>query len=339
MAIQLATTLYPDNGTVTDNTGAGVDVRLLNSTNPATNTANTAAATHTNDNVERTFQPDLLGVTNTNDANTTLLKNGWALRLSNDMTPTDDTNFDAFLPAQTVTVQMNVNATQSGGTYASGTFAPTFKASLWRYNPATNTATLIAVGITAGITWNVAPVGGDLGIAKTASITISVPATVFEASKGTAAEVLYLQLGFNTGTVPNPTLGTATFTVTLTTGNANSNVALGIGLTQLGYMVGSGAGVGAASGSGAPVLPTSGSASGVGAASGSLLAYKLVTGSSSGVGAASGVLVAFKLGTGSSAGVGAASGDIAIVEPTVGSVVIGAGSATIIKRPVYLFDD
>lgn len=340
MAVQLATTLYPVNTTTVDSGGA-VDVRFLDTATGSADTTTRVAFSHTNDNAEHTFDPATnSGSTNGVNAGTTLAKLGWALRLANEMTPTDDTNYDAFLSAQTIAVSLVMTADQTGGTYASGTFQPTFRASLWRYNPATDTGTLIAAGSSNSVTWNVANVGGDLGTAKTVTFNIVCAATVFGAAKGTAAEIFYLQVGLNTGTVPNPTLGTASYTVIFTVGTANTNVGLGVGLTELGYMVGSSSGVGAAAAAGAPVYPTVGSAAGTGSASGAFLAFELATGTATGVGTAAGAFGAVKLGTGSAAGAGAASGSAAVVKPTVGTVDVGAGGGTtIVKRPLFLFDD
>lgn len=340
MAVSQDLTLFPVNTTTVD-TGAGIDVRFLANAAGASDATQTANFAHTNDNVERTFDPATGGVTNTNNAGTTLFKSGWALRLSNEMTPVDDTKYDAFLPAQTIAVSLVMTANQSGGTYASGTLTPTFRASLWRYNPATDTATLIAAGSSAAVSWNVAAAGGDLGTAKTVTMNIVVPATTFGAVKGTAAEIFYLQVGFNTGTVPDPTLGTGAFVMTFTVGTANTNLVMPIGLAELGYMVGSSAGVGAATGAGAPVYPTTGSSAGLSTADGQFIAFKLVTGSSSGLGAASGAFGAVKLGTGNASGLGAALAAASIVKPTVGTVAIGGGGGgtTIIKKPTYVFDD
>lgn len=340
MAVTQALTLYPVNTTTVD-TGSGIDVRFLDTATGSSDATQTAAFTNSNSNVERTFDPGNAGVTNTNNAGTTLFKAGWALRLANEMTPTDDTNCDAYLPAQTVSVQFAATANQTGGTYASGTFGPTFRASLWRYNPATDTGTLIAAGSTTARTWNAAGVGGDLGTAKNVQFNISVPATVFANSKGTAAEILYLQIGFNTGTVPAPTLGTANWTVTLTVGFVNTFLSFATGLAELCYMNGTAAGVGAASASGAPVYPTVGSSAGAGSASGSLLAFKLGTGTAAGTGTATGAFGAVKTGVGTAPGIGAASGATAIVKPTVGTVnVASGGGTTIIRRPIFpVFDD
>lgn len=339
MAVNQALTFFPVNTTTVD-TGAGIDVRYLATATGSADSTQTASFSHTNDNVERTFDPATSGVTNTNNANTTMFKLGWALGLAADMTPTDDTHADAFIPAQTVTVGVVVNCSQTGGTYTSGTVAPTFRASLWTYNPATDTGTLIAAGTTTGITWDLTPVTGDIGTAKNASITISAPATVFGAVKGTAAEVFYLQVGFNTGTVPNPTLGTAAYTMTMTVGTANTNVVLASGLAELFYGTGSSSGVATPSGSTSLVIPTDGSSSGIAAASGFLIAFGLTTGMSSGVATASGAFGAVGETLGTSSGVATVTGSTAMVAPTVGTVTIGAGGGgtTIIKKPIYIFD-
>lgn len=334
MAVIQSLTLYPVNTTTVD-TGTGIDVRFLDVATGSADSTQTATFTNSNSNVERTFDPATAGTTNTNNAGTTMFKLGYALRLAQDMTPTNDSASDAYLPAQNVTVSMVVNASQSGGTYASGTLGMTFRASLWRYNPATDTGTLIAAGSTTGITWNVAATGGDLGTAKTATMTIAAPATVFGTVKGTAAEVFYLQLGFNTGTVPAPTLGTATFTITLTVGTANTSVVLASGLAELTYGTGSSSNVGTATGSGAPVLASSGSSSGAGTASAQTVAVKLATGSTTGQGTATGQGGAVKLGTGTATGQGTATGAPALVAATVGTVSVSSGGGTTIINAIY----
>lgn len=339
MSVQQANTIYPVNTTTVD-TGTGIDVRYLATSTATADTTQTAAFTSANDNVERTMDPATAGVTNTNNAGTTLFKLGWALGLASDMTPTDDTNADAYLPSQTITVSVVMNPTQTGGTYLSGTLAPTFRASLWQYNPSTNAGTLIASGTSTATTWNVATVGGDLGTAKTVSISISAPSTVFAAVKGTAAEVLFLQVGFNTGTVPNPTLGTANFTMTMSVDTANTNVAFTTGLAELFYASGSSSGVGTPTGSTVLVIPTVGSASGLATVTGALEATGVMTGSSSGVATASGAFGAVGETTGTSSGTSTVSGSTALVAPTVGTVDIGAGGGTTTYvRPTIIFDD
>lgn len=340
MAVNQALTFFPVNTTTVD-TGTGIDVRYLATTTGSADSTQTASFSHTNDNVERTFDPATGGVTNTNNANTTMFKLGWALGLASDMTPTDDTHADAFLPTQNVTIGVTVNCSQTGGTYTSGTVAPTFRVSLWTYNPATDTGTLIAAGNITSITWDLTPVTGDIGTAKNATVTFSVPATVFGAVKGTAAEVLYLQVGFNTGTVPNPTLGTAAYTMTLTVGTSTTKVTFASGLGELFYGTGSSSGVATVTGADSLVIPTDGTSSGVATASGSLIAFAETTGTSSGVATASGAFGAVGETLGTASGVATVTGSTAMVAPTVGTVTIGAGGGgtTIIKKPVYLLGD
>ncbi len=220
MTLERATTLYLRNN-VTVDTGTGIDIRILDDVNGGTNDiTQTATATHTQDNVERTFDPATAGVTNTNNAGTTLFKTGWALRLTEDMTPVDDTNCNAFLPAGTLTVNLNVTLQNAGGTDLGGTQQPTWRASLWRYNPSTDTGTLIAAGSNNSTTWSTVAVTGDAGTFKTVPVSIVV-STATEFSPG---EILLLQTGLNTGTLTNPTLGTITYTFTLRIDNNNSAI-------------------------------------------------------------------------------------------------------------------
>lgn len=221
MGIQRAAVLYPVNTTTVD-TGAGIDVRLLDSAEAAaTDNGQTVTATHTQDNQQRTFDPATTGVT-TNIASTTLGPKGWALRLSEDMTPTDDTNCNAYLPAGTPTVNIRVTINQSGGTYVSGTYAPVWSAALLEYDPVANTGTLICWGTNGGGTsWTIAGLGADLGTFKNISIPCSVGAPPFEFAQG---KILLLQIGVGMATIPNPSVGTATWTYTLSVDDASTNL-------------------------------------------------------------------------------------------------------------------
>src|SRR5689334_15606180 len=137
------------------------------------------------------------------------------------MTPADDTNCDAYLPVGTFTVNIVVALNQSGGTYTGGTYGPQFRASIWAWDVNSNTGVLHGNGITSPVTWDYTPVTGDLGTFKNVAITISnmgVPVTF------AGTEILVLQLGLATGTVPNPTIGTATWTATLRVDTANTNI-------------------------------------------------------------------------------------------------------------------
>lgn len=207
---------------VTVDTGAGVDVRNLDDINGATNDATTTAtALATNDNVERTFDPATGGVTNTNHAGTTLFRLGWAFPVA-DMAPVDDTACNAIITAQTLNVLVNMSLTWSSSVAdpATGTVAITFRASLWRYNPSTDAGVLIAAGSVATPTWNIAVAGGDpKGTFKQATIPIVIPAGGIEFASG---EVLFLQIGFNTGTLPNPLSGTTTYVFALQVDSAST---------------------------------------------------------------------------------------------------------------------
>lgn len=304
MSIETADILFPVNTTTVD-TGAGVDVRRLSDTAGANDVTQTATATHTQDNVERTLDPATAGVTNTNNAGTTMFKMGWALRLSEDMTPDDDTNCNAVLTDGTINVLLDVTINQSGGTYASGSYGPTWRASLWRYNPSTDTGTLIAVGSVATPTWTIGGVGVDLGTFKTATVSINVPANV-EFQPG---EILLLQVGLNTGTIPNPTLGTGTWTYTLRLGSVTKvDFVAGQGVRQVCYTEGASVGAGAGSGVPVVVLPSIGAVAVVAAASGAVQAEANMAGSSTGIGSASGATTATAHMAGLCAGIGVAGG-------------------------------
>lgn len=333
MPLSTADPLYPVNSTTVDS-GTGIDIRLLSSAEAgASDSDQTVQFTHTNDNVNRTFDPDTGAVTAVADSNA-LQAEGWALRLAEDMTPDDDINCNAVLTAGTIAVSLRVNLDQSGGTYAAGTYGPTFKAALFRYDPIANTGTLIASGSTSATTWTLGGVGEDLGTAKTATLNIVAPQTEF-----VQGEILLLQIGLNTGTVPNPTLGTATFTCTLTVDDTNTKIdfASGQGIAQVCYLTGSSSGVSTTSGLAAPVLPATGTSAGAATVLGLLEADKEFTGTSTGVATVSGALEADKETTGTSAGVATASGVPAVVVPTVGTSEVGAGGGEeVIVNPDYV---
>lgn len=219
--INRAAVLYPRNAATLD-TGAGVDVRLLHSGNTGSNDVTQSAQfTNANDNVERTFDPATANVTNTNHAGTTLFKMGWALRLVDDMTPEDGTNCNAMLPAGTLTVNAVMVPTFSGTNPPTGQIAPTFRASLWRYDPSTDTGTLIAAGASdTSVSWTVATLGNESGVAK----AVVVPITVAAAVEFAAGEILLLQFGFNTNNVPNPVVGTHTTSMALRVDATGTNI-------------------------------------------------------------------------------------------------------------------
>lgn len=226
MGIQRANVLYPVNTTTVD-TGAGIDIRLLDSAQAAaTDETQTATATHTQDNQQRTFDPATAGVTANVGAHVTAGK-GYALRLSEDMTPDDDTNCNAYLLGGEPTVNLLVRLNQAGGTYSAGTYAPVWLAALWSWNPSTNVGTLLKWGTSNSASWNIAPIGGDLGTLKSVAIPLAVGgANPYEFPAG---EIALLQIGVGMGTIPNPTLGTATWTYSLLVDDVNTNLTWGSG--------------------------------------------------------------------------------------------------------------
>lgn len=222
MSVDRTLVWYPKNSTTVD-TGAGIDIRALETSNGGTNDATqTATATHTQDNVDRWWDPATAGNTDATNPNTTLLKRGWAIPLSQ-MTPADDTNCDVSIPAQTVTDSIDVAVGWSGGTITTNPTI-TFKASLWVYDPATDTGTLIAAGTSAATAWNNLTENGTF---KTVTVSITVGDTTFP-----TGSILLLQLGLNTGTLPNPITGTVTYTFTLRVDDANTKVTLATKLAQ-----------------------------------------------------------------------------------------------------------
>jgi len=251
MAINRTETFYPRNDTTID-TGTGIDIRILSTTQSGTNdVTQTCTADHTNDNVNRWFDPATTGNTDATDINTTLVKRGWALRLTEDMTPPDDdTNCNVIIPANTTTVTLDVGASWSGGAITGNT-VPTFKASLWRYNPSTDAGTLIAAGTSAATTWQNLTQNGTF---KTVPISITVPQTTF--SQG---EILMVQVGMNTGTLPNPITGTTNWVFTLRINNATTNVAFASGshLLQVCTYTNNLNGVGTPTRNGLAITPTS----------------------------------------------------------------------------------
>lgn len=235
MGVQRAATLYARNDTTVD-TGTGIDIRLLSSVAGASEQTTSCAATHTQDNRVLGFDPATTGVTTSVDVrSSTTWKKGWGTRVVDDMTPPDDTNCNVRLQAGEHFVHLDVTVTQAGGTYAIGTYSPIWFVGLLRYDPATDTATSIAGGTSnsgTGVvqpTWTIAGVGTDLGVFKTAVCSVTVAADV-EFAQG---EILLLQIGPNTATIPDPTLGTATWTYVLQNGaTTRLAFAAGTGIRQ-----------------------------------------------------------------------------------------------------------
>lgn len=337
MPLSTADPLFPVNTTTVD-TAAGIDIRLLDSAQAgATDSSQSVRFTHTQDGAERTFDPGNALVTTIADP-LTFQGEGWALRLANDMTPTDDTNCNAVLPAQNVVINVRALLNMNGGTNLGGVTTITFRASLWRYDTVANTGVVIDTASQTQ-TWDTSALGAENNTRKNTAISMtSVPQTEFLAN-----EILLLQIGCEGTTLPDATVGTTNFDVTLDVDDANTNLDLAAGRTliQVCYIQGTADGIGAANGVPVVIVPTAGTAAGLGAASGLLQADANMTGSASGIATVLGILAARAEMTGISSGVGTALGVPAVIVPTIGTVEIGAGGGgtTIIKKPIYIFGD
>lgn len=324
MALQTADPLYPVNSTTVD-TAAGIDIRLLDSAQAgATDSDQSVRFTHTQDGTERTFDPDTGLVVTVANA-TSFQGEGWALRLAEDSTPTDDTNCNAVLTTGTATMNVRALLNMNGGTNLGGVTSILFRASLWRYDTVANTGVLIASGSQAQ-TWDTSTLGAENNTRKNTAISISVATK----AEFLANEVLLLQVGCQGTTLPDATLGTTNFDITLDVDDASTNLdfATGQGIKQICYIQGTATGLGEGLGVMGAIIPTVGISSGVGNALGVLQAQANITGSASGVGNASGSLAALANILGTANGSGNASGVMAAVLATIGSVAIGAGGAT-----------
>lgn len=187
--LQRAGTLYPINSTTVDS-GTGIDVRALSDTQPgATDGSQSILNATQNSNAERTFDPATASDTTTNNAQTTNGKKGWAIPTAG-MAP-GNANCVARLVAQTVTVAWGglANGTGTGNAGVNDVLTP--KASLWKYNTSTDTATLIAGNSGTAITK--AATLAYSNSAYTASVAITIGTDV---SFG-ANEVLMVVFGGN----------------------------------------------------------------------------------------------------------------------------------------------
>lgn len=325
MGIQSADVLYPVNTTVVDS-GTGIDIRLLDSAEAgAVDNTQTVTATHTQDNQVRVFDP--ASTNNTNRLITDNQAEGWGLRLADDMTPTDDTNCNAYLLAQTLTVNVRVTINQAGGTYgAGGSYAPFWGAALFRYNPSTDAGVLIANGSNNSASWNIGALG-DLGTFKLVAISIVIAAGVEFA----AGEILMIQFGVGTVTIPNPTLGTATWTYTLSVDHADTNITWEAGkpLCALCHTVGTLTGSAAVDADAAIIMPTVGAITGSASLLSDVSAFGATGFTVTGAAALSGVAAGLALTTATiegSATVEADAGAIIGTEFTIDTGAAGGGN-------------
>lgn len=204
---QRAAALYPLNTTTVD-TGTGIDVRYLDDVQPgATDSSQSVRNATQASNSERCFDPGNTLDTTVTNAATTLSKKGFALLLA-DMAVVDTTNCLATLVAQTATIAWTGTATGTGAGNVGANDVLTPRASLWKYSPSTDTATLIVGGSGTAVT--ISALLAYTNTAYSASVSLSVPLTTF-----TTSEVLYLQIGGNVACGAGLLSGARTSTWTL----------------------------------------------------------------------------------------------------------------------------
>lgn len=217
--LQRANTLYPINSTTVD-TGTGIDVRALSDTQPgATDSTQSVQNATQNTNAERTFDPATANDTTTNNAQTTNGKKGWAVPAAG-MAP-GNASCVTRLVAQTVTVAWNGVATGTGlgNTGINDVLTP--KASLWKYNTSTDTATLIAGG--SGTAISISAALAYSNTAYSASVAITVASDV---SFG-ANEVLMVVIGGNVACGAGFLSGARTSTWTMDVDASGTTVTFG----------------------------------------------------------------------------------------------------------------
>lgn len=187
MALQRANALFPINSTTVD-TGTGIDIRALSDTQPgATDNTQSCAVNTQGTNAERTFNP---GTADNASRNALNLQNiGWAVPLA-DMSD-GDARCKAVLPELTVTVNMSGTASGTGTGNVGANDVLTPKASLWRWNTSTDTATLIDNGTGSPISISAALAYSGTAWSGSVAIVVS-PLAQFEAD-----EVLLVQIGGN----------------------------------------------------------------------------------------------------------------------------------------------
>ena len=325
--VQTATVLYPLLDTVVD-TGVGIDVRRLKDTYVSSATATSVRNPTQNTTVERRFDPANAADETAVNAATTNDKKGWAYSAA-DMTPS--AGAAAWLPAQTCTVNYDGNAssTGNGAVGANDVFTP--RASLWKYDPATDTATLIVGASGTPVSF---PAATPYATTYTASVALTVPESTFA-----AGEVLMVVIGGALACGAGLLGAARTFVVRYThSSGTGANVTWSAGMGELAAMVGTAAGTAAAAGVASDVLGTVGSAAGVGAGAGVGAARADTVGVAVGVAAVVGAASSVAESVGVAAGTSTAAGQAAAVVGTVGTVTIGAGGGAV-RRPIYVSDD
>ncbi len=321
MTLQSAAVLYLINSTTVD-TGTGIDVRALDDVEGGATDENQSVLNSVQGGTsERRFDPATTGSTTVSNAATTNDNKGWAVPLSaaiGDMVVVN-TDCVAWLKAQSATVAWvgGITGTGTGAVGANDVFTP--RASLWKYNTSSDTATLIVGGSGTATTLSAALPYGPT--AYSSSVTLSVPETTFAAN-----EVLMVVIGGQVACGAGLLGGARTCTVTVAVDVSTTNVTFATqGLRSLAQTTGSGAGSGTAAGSSSNVLGTIGAAVGAGSAAGVAGAIGGMTGSAAGTSTATAAASSVAGSTGSAAGTSTVAGLSSIVLGTIGTVTVGGG--------------
>lgn len=188
MALQRATTLYFETATTVD-TGGSVDIRGLDTAVVETPDFSASILNSTQgSNAERRWDPATGSSTTTQNASTTQDGKGWAIPTAG--MDNGDSRCTTRIVAQNVDVFMRGTAsgTGTGGVGANDVLTP--RASLWKWNTSTDTATLIIGGSGTAVT-----ISAVLAYTNTewqTTVSLTVPATTFAAN-----EVLLVVVGGN----------------------------------------------------------------------------------------------------------------------------------------------
>lgn len=225
MSFQRATVLYPDN-TVTVDTGTGINILGLIETFTSDASITSVLNNTQGSSAERAFNPVVANDVAAINAATTASKKGWAIPAGS-LIVTDTVACIPFIAAQTITIAISVDYTGTGvgGGGAQDVFTP--RASLWKYNPTTNVAVLIAGGSGSSQSTSALLAYGPTNFNLTVPIVIAVSTGL------NLTDVLYLQIGGKLDCGAGLAGGARTFTCQLKHNTANTKMTFGtMGMAQ-----------------------------------------------------------------------------------------------------------
>jgi hypothetical protein len=187
----------------TVDTGTGIDVRVMRDSSSTADSSQTWTSTNSQQGQFRVFDPATLGSNTNTDPFNVFTGRGWAIRPADSLP--DDPRCKLLVPAQMYRVNAVMALEWSGSPV--GDITIQCRVALCRYNPTTNTGSIIAASAGSFPSWN-ALGSPESGTQQSVAPQISVPTTVLERD-----EVLMLQVGVRLTTTPGPLLGgTVTYT-------------------------------------------------------------------------------------------------------------------------------